>query len=250
MRALRARVTVWRLMFIDHGLCSYHIELIGVIKMNNTKKLITVSIIAAFLPSIAHALPGYATDTSGKVVRNSYNECWHAGFWTPSMAIAECDPSLIKKVAAAEPKLVAAKPEPVPIPTLSPEPQKPPQKVSFSADALFAFDKAVLKPEGKQELEGFAKNLSGVSYEAIQVTGHTDRFGSDKYNQRLSEQRGNAVQEYLVSKDIPANRITVQGLGETQPTTKPGDCTGRKSQKVIACLQPDRRVDIEVSGTK
>ncbi len=218
--------------------------------MNNTKKLITVSIIAAFLPSIANALPGYATDTSGKVVRNSYNECWHAGFWTPSMAIAECDPSLIKKVAAAEPKPVAANPGPVLVPTLTPEPQKSAQKVSFSADALFAFDKAVLKPEGKQELDTFANNLSGVSYEAIQVTGHTDRFGSDKYNQRLSEQRGNAVQEYLVSKDIPANRITVQGLGETQPTTQPGDCTGRKSPKVIACLQPDRRVDIEVSGTK
>ena len=218
--------------------------------MNNTKKLITVSIIAAFLPSIANALPGYATDTSGKVVRNSYNECWHAGFWTPAMAIAECDPDLIKKVAVAEPKPVAEKPAPVLVPTLTPEPQKPPQKVSFSADALFAFDKAVLKPEGKLELDGFANNLSGVSYEAIQVTGHTDRFGSDKYNQRLSEQRGNAVQEYLVSKDIPANRITVQGLGETQPTTKPGDCTGRKSPKVIACLQPDRRVDIEVSGTK
>ena len=166
------------------------------------------------------------------------------------MAIAECDPDLIKKVAAAEPKPAAAKPGPVLVPTLTPEPQKPPQKVSFSADALFAFDKAVLKPEGKQELDAFANNLSGVSYEAIQVTGHTDRFGSDKYNQRLSEQRGNAVQEYLVSKDIPANRITVQGLGETQPTTQPGDCTGRKSPKVIACLQPDRRVDIEVSGTK
>ena len=219
--------------------------------MNNTKKLIAASIVAAFLPGIANALPGYLTDTSGKVVKNSYGECWHAGFWTPAMAIAECDPDLIKKVEApAEPKLAAAKPEPVLVPAPSPEPQKPPQKVSFSADALFAFDKAVLKPEGKQELDSFAKNLSGVSYEAIQVTGHTDRFGSNKYNQRLSEQRANAVQEFLVSKDIPANRITVRGLGETQPTTKPGDCTGPKSQKVIACLQPDRRVDIEVSGTK
>lgn len=218
--------------------------------MNNTKTLIAVSIIAAFLPSIASALPGYLTDTSGKVVRNSYNECWHAGFWTPAMAIAECDPHLIKKVEAPEPKLAAAKPEPVLVPAQIAEPQKPPQKVSFSADALFAFDKAVLKPEGMQELDTFSKNISGVSYDAIQVTGHTDRFGSNKYNQRLSEQRANAVQDYLVSKDIPANRITVQGLGETQPTTKPGDCSGSKSQKVIACLQLDRRVDIEVSGTK
>lgn len=220
--------------------------------MNNAKTLMAVSI-AAFLPGIAHALPGYLTDTSGKVVRNSYNECWHAGFWTPAMAIAECDPHFIKKAEAPEPKLAAAKPEPVLVPPQTPEPQKPPkppQKVSLSADALFAFDKAALKPEGKQDLDNFANNLSGVSYDAIQVTGHTDRFGSNEYNQQLSEQRANAVQAFLVSKDIPANRITVRGLGETQPTTEPGACTGPKSPEVIACLQPDRRVEIEVSGTK
>ena len=91
--------------------------------MNNTKKLIAVSIIAAFLPSIANALPGYATDTSGKVVRNSYNECWHAGFWIPSMAIAECDPDLVKKVDAPTTKLAAAKPEPVPVPLPEPVPE-------------------------------------------------------------------------------------------------------------------------------
>ena len=218
--------------------------------MNTTKKLIAVSIIAAFLPGLASAMPGYATDTGTKVVKNSYGECWHAGFWTPSMAIAECDPSLIKKVEAPA-KVAVVTPEPVLVPPPSPAPQKPvPQKVSFSADALFAFDKAVLKPEGKLELDSFAQNLSGVNYDSINITGHTDRFGSDAYNQRLSEQRANAVRDYLVSKDIPANRMVVEGKGETQPTTKAGDCTGRKSQKVIACLQPDRRVDIEVTGTK
>lgn len=219
--------------------------------MNTTKKLIAISIIAAFLPGIANALPGYLTDTSTKVVKNSYGECWHAGFWTPAMAIAECDPDLVKKADAPAPKLAAVTPEPAPVPAPSPEPQKPaPQKVSFSADALFAFDKAVLKPEGKMELDGFARNLSGVSYESIHITGHTDRFGSNKYNQKLSEQRANAVRDYLVSKDIAADRMVVEGMGETQPTTKSGDCTGAKSKKVIACLQPDRRVDIEVTGTK
>lgn len=218
--------------------------------MNTTKKLIAISIIAAFLPGIANALPGYLTDTSTKVVKNNYGECWHTGSWTPAMAIAECDPDLVKAEAPA-PKLAEATPEPVPVPTPSPEPQKmAPQKVSFSADALFAFDKAVLKPEGKSELDSFAQNLSGVSYESIHITGHTDRFGSNKYNQKLSEQRANAVRDYLVSKDIPANRMVVEGVGETQPTTKSGDCTGRKSKKVIACLQPDRRVDIEVTGSK
>jgi OOP family OmpA-OmpF porin len=125
-----------------------------------------------------------------------------------------------------------------------------PQKVSFSADALFGFDKSTLKPEGKLELDGLANNLIGVSYDTIHVTGHTDRIGSTKYNQKLSEERANAVRDYLVSKDIAANHITVEGKGELQPTTQPSDCTGPKNTKLITCLQPDRRVDIDVTGTK
>ena len=59
-----------------------------------------------------------------------------------------------------------------------------------------------------------------------------------------------AVKDYLVSRDIPANRMSADGKGKSQPVTKPGDCLGPKSAKVIACLQPDRRVDVEVTGTK
>jgi len=58
------------------------------------------------------------------------------------------------------------------------------------------------------------------------------------------------VKDYLVSRDIPANRINAVGKGETQPVTKSGDCLGAKSTKVIACLQPDRRANVEVTGTK
>lgn len=223
--------------------------------MTTTKKLICASIIAAFLPGMAIAqtpqIQGYLLDSRGAVVKNNYGLCWRTGYWTPDMAIAECDPDLVKKVEAPAPKIVAATPEPMLLPPPTPAPQKvAPQKVSFSADALFAFDKSILKPEGKAELDTFAKDLNGVSYDTVHVTGHTDRIGSTKYNQKLSEERANAVRDYLVSKDIGSNRITVEGQGELQPTTQPGDCTGPKSKKLIACLQPDRRVDIEVSGTK
>lgn len=236
--------------------------------MTTTKKLIFVSIIAAMLPGIAIAhdsgIQGYLLDKNGSVVKNSYGQCWRTGFWTPAMAIAECDPDLVKKAEAPVPKIVetpAPKPAvvtpqpapvaPAPVFVPAPVPQRVvPQKVSFSADALFAFDKSALKPEGKSVLDGFAKDLNGVSYETIYVTGHTDRIGNAKYNQKLSEQRANEVRDYLVSKDIPANRIVVEGKGETQPATKLGDCTGPRSKKLITCLQPDRRVDIEVTGTK
>ena len=65
-----------------------------------------------------------------------------------------------------------------------------------------------------------------------------------------SERRANAVKDYLVSRDIPANRINASGNGETQPVTKASDCPGEKSAKVIACLASDRRVDVEATGSK
>ena len=231
-----------------------------------TKTLICASIVAAFLPGVASAedarIQGYLLDTRGKVIKTQYGLCVRTGYWTPAMAIAECDPDLVKKVevpvAAPLPKpapapMAAVTPAPAPAPVVVPVPvpQKVvPQKVSFSADTLFAFDKSTLKPEGKSELDGFVKDLNGVNYESIHVTGHTDRIGSPQYNQKLSERRAKEVRDYLTSKDIPANRIVVEGKGETQPVTKLGDCTGPKSKKLIACLQPDRRVDVEVTGTK
>ena len=122
--------------------------------------------------------------------------------------------------------------------------------MSFSADALFAFDRSELKPEGKTMLDDLVRQLDGATYEVILAVGHADRFGSPAYNQKLSERRANVVKDYLISSNIPANRITAEGKGETQPMTKAGECTGAKSAKVITCLQPDRRVDVDMSGTK
>ncbi len=80
-----------------------------------------------------------------------------------------------------------------------------PQKINFSADALFDFDKAVLKPEGKAMLDELTRVLQGAKYEVILATGHTDRFGTAEYNQKLSIRRANAVKDYLTSKEIPPN---------------------------------------------
>ena len=222
--------------------------------MTTTKTLIFASIAAAFLPGMAiaqnSAIQGYLLDARGNVVKNNYGLCWRTGYWTPAMAIAECDPDLVKKAEAPMPKQAEATPESVPVPAAPAPQQIAPQKISLSADALFAFDKSTLKPEGKEELDKLAVDLSNVSYDSIHVTGHTDRIGSTKYNQKLSERRANTVRDYLVAKGIPADRIVAEGKGETQPVTRPGDCTGPKSRKLIACLQPDRRVDVEVNGTK
>jgi OOP family OmpA-OmpF porin len=127
-----------------------------------------------------------------------------------------------------------------------------PTKVSFSADSLFDFDKSIVKADGKQELDKFAADLRGVDYDIINVTGHTDRIGSHDYNTKLSTRRAEAVQNYLVQTGgIPASKIAARGVNGADPVTKPGDCVGNKATKaLIACLQPDRRVDIEVVGTR
>jgi len=106
-----------------------------------------------------------------------------------------------------------------------------------------------LRPAGRAALDDFVARTRDINPEVIMAVGHADRFGSDRYNQKLSEQRAAAVKSYLMSKGIADNRIQTEGRGETQPVTKPGECPGAKSAKVIACLQPDRRVDIEVVGT-
>jgi OmpA-OmpF porin, OOP family len=195
---------------------------------------------------------GYLVDSYGNNITTSSTTglCVRDSDWTPGRSAEPCDPANKPVAAAPAPRaaVVAAAP---PAASPQPEPAKPlPQKIAFSADALFAFDKSELKPEGKAMLDDLVRKLDGTTYDVISATGHTDRFGSNEYNQKLSERRANAVKEYLMSKDVLASRVNAEGKGEAQPITKAGECAGAKSTKVIACLQPDRRVDVEMHGTK
>lgn len=161
-------------------------------------------------------------------------------------------PQPVQRVSA--PAYVAVAPEPAPVVVAPPPPPPPPaapMKVTFSADSLFDFDKANLKPEGRQQLDKFAADLKGVKYDAVAVTGHTDRIGAQAYNLKLSTRRADAVKAYLVESGIPASAIAVKGVNGADPVTRPEDCKGSKpTAKLIACLQPDRRVEVEVSGTR
>jgi OOP family OmpA-OmpF porin len=127
-----------------------------------------------------------------------------------------------------------------------------PKKVTLSADSLFDFNKSNVKPAGKRELDQLARDLNGTDYDQIMVIGHTDRIGSHAYNLKLSTRRAEAVKDYLISSgQIPAHKISAKGVDGADPVTKPGDCVGSKATPaLIACLQPDRRVEVDVSGTK
>ena len=191
----------------------------------------------------------------------SCNLCWRTGFWTPAMAIAECDPDLVKKAAPAPVAPVA--PVAPPAPTAAVQPVAPPaapaapvappapsvQKITLASKALFDFDKAILKPEGKAVLDReIVSRIKEVQkLELVLVTGHTDRLGSQQYNQKLSERRAAAVAAYLASAGVPKDKIETLGMGKTQPV--PGVVCEQKNRKaLIACLQPHRRVEVEVKG--
>ncbi len=126
-----------------------------------------------------------------------------------------------------------------------------PDKITFSADALFDFDKAVLKSKGKQSLDNLMARLGGVKYDVIVAVGYTDRIGSEDYNKRLSVRRANAVKKYLVAKGVDASNVFVDGKGEANPITGT-TCIGKgkSTKKLISCLQPDRRVEIEIAGVR
>jgi OmpA-OmpF porin, OOP family len=194
---------------------------------------------------------GYALDQRSVVTKSGFGQCWRTGFWTPAMAVEECDPDLVKKPAPA-PAPVAAAPAPAPAPKPAPAPAPKPaaEKVTLAADALFDFDKAVLRNEGKAKLDDVAAKMNEIKLEVIIAVGHADRFGTEAYNQKLSERRAAAVKDYLVAKGVEANRVYTEGKGSKQPVTNADVCKGAKSKKVVECLQPDRRVEVEIIGTK
>lgn len=167
-----------------------------------------------------------------------------------------------RKPAPVE-KVLMPKPAVVIVTAPAPPPPPPevivvmaPRKVVFSADsdenALFEFGKNTLKPTGQRALDKFAAELKGANFEVITVTGYTDRIGSNAANMKLSTRRAEVVKAYLVgSAGIPADKIQARGAGESSPLTRLSECKGEKAtKKLVACLAPDRRVEIEVTGTR
>ncbi|OGS98751.1 MAG: hypothetical protein A3F73_13820 [Gallionellales bacterium RIFCSPLOWO2_12_FULL_59_22] len=202
---------------------------------------------------------GYLTDSRGNVVKNSYGECWRTGFWAPTMAIAECDPNLVKK-EEPKPKAAEAKPPtPAPAPIAAPVPVAPVKAafvpIALQADALFDFNKSGLQADGKRKLdeEVISKLREFPQVEVALVTGHADRIGSDAYNMKLSQRRADAVKAYLVGQGIAANRIETAAKGESEPIVSCDNVKGAasgKNRKLVECLQPNRRVMVEVKVQK
>jgi OmpA-OmpF porin, OOP family len=187
-------------------------------------------------------IDNWQNGTGETVWKNGTNElCWRDSNWTPATAAKGCDGALV--VAAPPPPPVAAPAAPIAAPP-PPAPAPPPPaatKVTYAADAFFDFDKSVLKPQGKAQLDDLVSKVQGINLEVIIAVGHTDSVGTDTYNQRLSVRRAEAVKAYLVSKGIEKNRVYTEGKGEKQPVASNKTAEGRAK---------NRRVEIEVVGTR
>jgi OOP family OmpA-OmpF porin len=202
----------------------------------------------------------YAIDARKVVTRSGAGLCWRTGYWTAAAAETApagqfpvgcgCDADIVPKDKCEPP------PPPPPPPAAAEEPvpaqtkEVGQEKVRLNADFLFDFNQAVIKPEGRAALGDVAAQAKQLQLEVVIVTGHTDRIGGDAYNQRLSERRAAAVKNYLVDQGIDASRIYTEGKGRTQPVTGTQCNNVNPRQALINCLQPDRRVDIEIIGTR
>ncbi|HEY3326944.1 MAG TPA: OmpA family protein [Novimethylophilus sp.] len=176
-------------------------------------------------------------------------------FGVPKKAVAA------EPVAAPAPELAEVAPSnEEPLPKLydesqqpAPEPVGPNEpafvKMTLQAEVLFGFDKDALTNEGKKILDAevVEKMKAHPEVELVLISGHTDRIGDEKYNQKLSERRANAVKKYLMTQGIEEKRLHAIGKGETMPVV---DCKGVRGKKLIQCLQPNRRVVVEIEAQR
>jgi OmpA-OmpF porin, OOP family len=119
----------------------------------------------------------------------------------------------------------------------------------LSADALFAFDRAELSPAGHATLDDLAAKLreQNEKLRSVRIVGYTDHLGGEAYNQTLSQRRAQTVKDYLVARGVPRDRVTAEGMGKADPVK---DCQEGPRARLIACLAPNRRVEIWIDGVE
>ncbi len=179
---------------------------------------------------------GYVTDAAGHLILDGAGNCVRTSAWSVDLALAECDPDLVKKPVVAAPPPAAPAPAPMP----APEPVY--ETVALSAGALFDINKATLKAEGQRQLSELATRIKTMgNIEHIDIAGHTDSSGAESYNQDLSVRRANAVKNFLVDQGVDPKLMSTIGYGETRPVGNNATREGRAQ---------NRRVEVTLRGSR
>ena len=193
-------------------------------------------VMALVTSSAAHAKhPGYVDDRTDSVVRSGFGECVRTSQWRPELKTPECGTQ--QAAVMPEPQTQQA----------AFETPRPMETLTLDARTLFEFDKATLQPTARGKLDELAERLgSQAEVIIVNVTGHADRIGTTEYNENLSKQRAAAVTDYLQNHtELRSAKFQVIAVGESQPVV---NCEGNASNTdLIDCLEPNRRVEVEVS---
>ena len=109
--------------------------------------------------------------------------------------------------------------------------------ITLDSGILFDVDKYDLRPEAEEVLKNLAIVLKEADIKAFEVDGHTDSDASDKHNQILSENRANAVKNFLTSQGITAE-ITIKGYGESRPIASNDTAEGKQKNRRVEIIIP------------
>ena len=190
---------------------------------------------------------GLVKDSSGRQVMSGFGLCVHSGFGPSPAWTAGCHPAIaLAPVPYAE--------KTIPAPTQAQATLAAPlavyETVGFDANVLFDSNKSNLRPAGRDSLDSFVGKIRGLEAQSMVAVGYADRMGTAGSNQVLSQERVDTVKAYLVSQGVAADRVDTSARGERQPTTWATECKDTNNAKNVACMQPDRHVFIEISGSR
>jgi OmpA-OmpF porin, OOP family len=191
---------------------------------------------------------GHADEQTGWRAATPHVMMVEDGLRRAASEAANCAAPVVARAATAPAAPVAVATAPAPAPVVR---EVTKETFVILADTLFQFDKSSrdqMLPGGKERLDAVANRLKSYqSIATLSIAGHTDRLGSEGYNLPLSERRAATVLEYLNGLGVKAAKSEAIGKGEREPVTK--QCSDKLPRaQLIACLQPDRRVTIEVTG--
>ncbi|CAN8139475.1 OmpA family protein [Thiomicrorhabdus sp. 6S2-11] len=183
----------------------------------------------------------YWVGSNGYVVKDGSGRCVRTINWTPEKQIDACEGVVKKPEPKPEPAPVVAKPKPeikpFPAPVAKPVIAPAPINAPMHFTGFFDTNKTNLSDKAKTQLNDYADYMKAVDDVTLKITGHTDRTGSDAYNQKLSEKRAMAVKTYLEESGVAGDRMTAIGKGETSPIADNNTKAGRAE---------NRRVEIEI----
>ena len=218
--------------------------------MNSTAKQFAIGLAVAGVMGFSQsalALSGmaniaYTADSSGHLESDGQGHCVRTIHWTPELALPECEPGMAPKTVAEPAPAPVAAPAPAPEPAPAPMAAPAIEKVTLKAGALFDSGKSALKPAGERELDDLADKLKAMhGVEVVEITGYTDSQGQAAFNQKLSEQRAEAVKSYLVNKGVEERVMTTRGMGASDPVASNATAAGRAQ---------NRRVELEIKASQ